>query len=205
MRHHQPAAVGLLAAGLLLAGCTSTPTPDSTTTPTASTPAQSTPAASSPNSTPNVPTTLTPEQQKAVKDATNAVMAARQIGVDLYSGARTRINDLDDVTTGDFHDETVRGVSLNLAQGWKSTPKGVQLKLVSAEPVKVNLTKDPPTVVIRACIDGSDVVAVKPGGSETRGVREVLDYTVVYTTERLNPKWAVSKATGAADPKDRAC
>jgi hypothetical protein len=206
MALHSRHALAVLLTGLVLGGCGSDPSPDATASPPAPSTSATTPSPTgSGSASPSPSSTLTQAQQKAFDDAVQVVMDYRQIVVDLYSGARTRINDLDAVTTGAFHDKEVREVSRGLTLGYASSPKGVQLKQVSAEPVKFNLKRDPPTVVVRVCIDGTDVTITDPQGKTSKGVREELDYTVVYTTYRPVPVWAVSRAQGAADPKDRAC
>jgi hypothetical protein len=204
MTYYPARAVAAVAAvGLLLAGCSSTgdPAPTSTPTPVGST---STTATASPSVSPSPsPTsTLTAEQQQAFEEAAKVALAYRQTITDLYSGARTDLNDLNEVASGDRVDRDLKNVSLSLRKGWRSEPKGGQLVLVSAEPVKVNLKKDPPTVVVRACIDATAVTDVGPDGEREQGKRVEADYTVVkYNSAR----WTVTKVTAVDDVKDRAC
>ena len=189
------AAAGVLA--LLLAGCS----PDTTEPSTSPTPTASQTAAS-----PTPTSTLTPAEQEAVGQSTDVVMAYRQTGVDLYTGARTDVNDLNDVVAaGDLLDRELKNLSQGLSQGYSSQPVGAQVVLVSAEPVSLDLDADPPTVVVRACIDATGVTDVAPDGTRTPGVREQLDYTVIATDYLPAPGWAVLKITGAKDPKDRTC
>ncbi len=54
-----------------------------------------------------------------------------------------------------FWTASCKNVSQGLSQGYSSEPAGAQLVLVSAEPVSIDLDADPPTVVVRACIDAS--------------------------------------------------
>ncbi len=196
----RPAAIaGALA--LMLTACTpnDSPSPSATLTgPGSPTPTVSTSA--SPTST------LTPAEQEAFDQATAVALAYRQTGVDLYSGARTSVNDLNDVVAaGDLLDRELRNVSQGLSQGYRSEPLGAQLVLVSAEPVRIELDSDPSTVVVRACIDAGAVTDVAPDGTRTPGVREQLDYTVVKTDYLPEPGWAVLRVTGERDPEDRAC
>jgi len=109
------------------------------------------------------------------------------------------------VATGDLLDRELKNVSQGLSQGYSSEPMGAQVTLVSAEPVSIDLDADPPTVVVRACIDAAGVTDVAPDGTRTPGVREQLEYTVVTTDYLPAPGWAVLKLTGAKDPKDRKC
>ena len=203
--HPRPALTALLAAGLLLAGCDNDePTPGASSaspTPTSST---ATPTASA-SASPTPTSTLTAAQQEAFEQATDVVMAYRQTITDLYSGVRTRINDLDNYVTGDLLEQARNNVQKGLVAGQRSEPKGGQLVLVSAEPIKVKLKADPPTVVLWACIDGTAVTDVQPDGSREPGVREGLQYTVVKTTYLPDPGWAVAEVKGAKNPEDRAC
>ncbi len=191
------AAAGALA--LLLTACS----PDSPIPSTSPTPAASqTWASASPTPT----STLTPSEQEAFEQATSVALAFRQTGVDLYTGARTDVNDLNDVVAaGDLLDRELKNVSQGLSQGYSSQPAGAQLVLVSAQPLSIDLDADPPRVVVRACIDATGVTDVAPGGKRTPGVREQLDYTVVTTDYLPAPGWAVLKVTGERDPEDRTC
>jgi hypothetical protein len=148
---------------------------------------------------------LNPAQQEAFEQASEVVMAYRQTVLDLYSGTRTRVNDLDNYVTGEKLDEARIDVSRGLAEGRRSEPTGVQLRLVVAEPVSVRLKADPPAVTLWACIDGSAVTGIEPDGSRLPGKRERLQYTVVKTTYLPEPGWAVSNVKGARNPEDRAC
>lgn len=193
----RPAAAGAFA--LLLAGCSpDSPGPSTSPTPTAS----QTSASASPSAT----STLTPAEQEAFDQATDVVVAYQQTIVDLYTGARTDINDLNDVVaSGDLLDASLRNASQALSQGYSAEPPSAQVVLVSAEPVGTNLDSDPPTVVVRACIDQSAVTIVKPDGSTSAGLRDELDYTVVKTDYLPDPGWAVESMVGDPDPQDRAC
>ena len=205
MRPHLTLIAVLTSAGLLLAGCSpgrvdpvASVTPsDASPTPTSS-PA-TTPASPSPSST------LTAAQQEALDQATDVVMAYSQTIIDLYSGARTRINDLDNYVTGDLLEVERSAVHKGLDQGNRSEPEGAQLVLASVEPVKVKLKSDPPTVVLWACIDGSAVTGVDADGTRHPGKTERLQYRVIKTTYLPAPGWAVIEVKGAKDPEDRAC
>jgi hypothetical protein len=132
-------------------------------------------------------------------------MAYRQTITDLYSGARTRINDLDNYVTGEKLERERVNVQLGLSSGRRSEPKGGQLRLVSAEPIKVKLNADPPTVLVRVCIDATPLTGIAPDGEREPGVREELDYRLVKTTYLPEPGWAVTEVTGDKDPEDRTC
>lgn len=202
-RTHRPiAAAGALM--LLLAGCTpDTTTPNSSPTPTGTSASPSTTGSGS--STPNPTSTLTAAQKRAFDEATEVVLAYRQTITDLLTRTRTRLNDLNDVATGDLVNRDLKDVSQALARGNRAEPENAQLVLVAAEPISVNLRRTPPTVVVRACIDATGVTDVAPDGQRSPGVRESLNYTVVKTTYLPDPGWAVSRLTGAPDPQDRAC
>jgi hypothetical protein len=132
-------------------------------------------------------------------------MAYRQTITDLYSGARTRINDLDKYATGDKLERERSNVSKGLAEGYSSEPSGVRLVLVSAEPVDLELDSETPTVTVRACVDASGEIRVHPDGTRVSGVREQLDYLVVKTDYLSGSGWAVAQTSGKVDPEDRQC
>ena len=199
----------LLGALLLAAAAGCGPNPEPTTpsaSPSASQSSSPAPSASPTGSASPSPTsTLTAAQQEAFEQATAVVMAYSQTITDLYSGARTRINDLDNYVTGDLLEQERMNVQQGLAKGTRTEPKGVQLELVSADPVKVSLKADPPTVDLWACIDATAGTDVAADGTRSPGARERLQYRVVKTTYLPDPGWAVAGVKGAADPKDRTC
>ena len=161
------------------------------------------PGSASPSADPT--STLTPEEQKAFEEATEVVLAYRQTITDLYSGARTDLNDLNDVATGDLLDQGLINISKGLAQGGRNEPQGVQLTLVSAELVTASLGTDPERIVVRACIDATDATVIDPTAGTKPGIRELADYTVVRTTFLPRPGWAVERVTGEPMAKDREC
>jgi hypothetical protein len=202
MRPHTTiAAAALSAAALLLTGCSPDDTPPATTSSAPSSASVSPTTSASPSPT----STLTAAQQEAFEQATDVVMGYSQTITDLYSGARTRINDLDTYATGDLLDRDRTAISLGVRKGIRSEPKGVQLVLVSAEPEKVKLKADPPTVVLWACIDATAVTDVHADGTRHPGSRTELQYTVVKTSYLPDPGWAVAGIKGAKNPEDRAC
>ena len=203
--HPRLALTALLAAGLLLAGCDNDePTPGTSSASPTPTSSNATPTASA-SASPTPTSTLTAAQQEAFEQATDVVMAYRQTITDLYTGARTRINDLDNYVTEPQLERERNAVQKGLTSGRRSEPAGGQLVLASAEPVEVKLKADPPTVVLRACIDATSLTGIAPDGTREPGIREQLEYTVVKTTYLPAPGWAVKGVTGAEDPKDRSC
>jgi hypothetical protein len=196
------ALAGLLTAAMLLAGCSSDPDQVAATSPSA-TPSTSPGGAASASASPS--STLTPEEQNAFEEATSVVLAYRQTLVDLYSGARSQLNDLNSVAAGDLLERNLTNTQQALGAGQRSEPEGVRLALVSAEPVSVDLRAAPNTVVVRACVDGTQVTSVSSDGDRTQGVREQADYTVTRTTYLPEPGWAVTRTQVAKDPTDRTC
>jgi hypothetical protein len=174
----------------------------SPTMPSPATPSPPTPTGSA-TATPD--DGLTPEERVAFEEATEVVLAYRQTIADLYSGARTDLNDLDKVATGDLLDQNLRGVQQGLAAGRRSLPVGARLALVEANPVTVDLTSNPSGIRIRACIDSSRLTDLMEDGSQRVGTRESLDYWLVKTNYLPEPGWAVAQVKGKSDPKDRAC
>ncbi len=199
------ALAGAVAASLLMAGCSSDSEPLAATSPSAS-PSTSASADASASASASPSSTLSAEEQQAVDEATKVVLAYRQTITDLYSGARTNLNDLNEVAAGDqLVDKGLAELQRNLSDGWTSEPKGAQLALVSAEPVKVDLLDNPDTVVVRACVDGSAVTGVAPDGQRTPGAREQADYTLTRTSYLPEPGWAVTRVKVAERPEDRKC
>jgi hypothetical protein len=197
------ALAGFVAAGILLAGCSSDPDPVATSSQSANPSASGSAEASE---TPSPSSTLTAEEQQAFEEATEVVLAYRQTITDLYSGARTNLNDLNRVATGDLVERDLTDVQRSLGEGWRYEPKGGQIELVSAEPVDVNLTEEPSNVVVRACVDTTDITDFNPAGKGTKGIREELDYTVIRAAYLPVPGWAVSRvSTESDDPLDRRC
>lgn len=188
------------ALALLLTACSSGD-PGPTETPSVSTSPSSTTSAS-----PAPTSTLSVADQEAFEQATDVVVAYQQTIVDLYTGARTEVNDINMVVApGDLLDTSLQNTSQGLSQGYRMEPADAQVVLVSAEPVSVELDKDPSTVVVRACIDQSAITVVSPDGTTEPGLRDELDYTVVKTDYLPDPGWAVQSMEGDPDPKDRAC
>ena len=158
-------------------------------------------------STPSPTSDLNAREQKAFEDATDAVVAFNQTWVDLYTGARTNLNDLYQVLAeGDLLDASLKKAQQDLTSGASASPKGAQISLVSSEPVSVELKADPPTVVLNACIDSTAVTTIESEGATPEpGVREQVTYTVVKTSYLPAPGWAVQKMEGPADPEKRRC
>ncbi len=134
--------------------------------------------------------TLSPAEQQAFDEATATVVAYRQTVIDLLSGARTNLNDLNDVVMGDLLDDDLRNMQKSLSEG-RTAQAGAQVELVSAEPVEIDLAADPETVRIRACFDLTGVTVTDAKGKETVGTRGQADYVLVRTTYLPDPGWAV--------------
>jgi hypothetical protein len=134
------------------------------------------------------------------------VLAYRQTITDLYSGARTDLNGLNDVATGELLDKGLMNIQQSLGEGWRYEPAGVQVRMASARPIEILLGADPDRIVLAACIDAGGVAGIAPDGERTSGVREELTYEVVRTTYLREPGWAVSRVTSDEDdPAERSC
>jgi hypothetical protein len=204
MNHHPARTVaGVLIAGLLLAGCSGDPQPGASSgSPSASAAAS---AQASGSASPSSTSTLTAEERQAFEEATKVVLAYRQTLVDLYSGARTRLNDLNAVASGDLLDRNLTKAQSDLGAGQRSEPQGVRLSLVSAEPLAISLGDNVSEVVVRACIDATAVTSVAQDGSRSPGVREMAEYTLIRTDYLPAPGWAVTRTQVAQDPGERKC
>jgi hypothetical protein len=196
------ALAGIVAAGTLLAGCSSDPD----TTGTAPSPGSSASATSEASTSASPSTTLTAEEQRAFDEATQVVLAYRQTITDLYSGARTNLNDLNRVAAGELRDQGLRNIQQSLSDGWRYEPEGAQIRLASASLVEARINDDPATVVVRACVDTTAVTGVEPGGKRIPGIQEELDYTVTRTQYLPDPGWAVTKVSTVSDEtEERSC
>ena len=112
---HTVAVTGALA--LLLTACTpDSPNPSPSPSPTTTQP--STSASPSPTST------LTPAEQEAFGQVTDVVMSYEQTITDLYSGTRTRVNDLDLYATGDLLERTLAMSRRVSRRATERSPKG---------------------------------------------------------------------------------
>jgi hypothetical protein len=155
---------------------------------------------------PSATSTLSAAEQQAFEEATAVVLAYRQTITDLYSGARTDLNDLNDVATGELLDKGLMNIQQSLGEGWSVVPSGVQVAIVSSALLRSDLESDPNRVELRACLDASDVTEIDPQGGRRPGVREQLDYTIIRTSYLPAPGWAVSEvSTDSDDIEDRRC
>ena len=203
MIHRTPRTLaGIFAAGVLLTGCSGDPAASPATSPSA---VPSTSASANAGGPPSPSSTLSAAEQQAFEEATEVVLAYRQTITDLYSGARTNLNDLNLVAAGELRDKGLTNVQQGLGEGWISEPSGAQLELVWARPISVDLTANPNIVIVSACLDASSVVDVSPDGSRDVGAREKADYEVTRTAYLPEPGWAVTGVSGAASPEDRQC
>ena len=200
----------LLVGVVLLGGCTSdepgatgTGSESASASPSAASPSMSgTPA---PTPTWSGTETLSPEQLQAFEEATQTVLAYRQTIVDLYSGARDDLNDLYFVATGDLVDQNLRNIQRGLGEGRRIEPDGAEVHLVSASPRIVSIDADPPSIVVRACIDSTKATAVAPDGTKAPGRRELSDYTLTQKTGGTASDWSVTRIQADPDEADRAC
>lgn len=152
---------------------------------------------SSPSLTPSPSSTvsLSAEEQQAVDEAAKTVLRYRQVIVDLFSGARTDLNDLNSVATGDLLASDLRNVQQGLVGGAHAT-QGV-ISVVAAEPVTVQLQKG--RIRLRACVDLTGIAFTEGDGSTVQGTRGRADYVLVQHEDR----WLVSRML--QDQGDIAC
>lgn len=188
-RTGQLAGAALLVGALALTGCSpdrgQAGVPSSDATASASTHASS--AAATPTSSPS--RSLTAEEQEAVKAATAVVLAYRQTIIDLYSGTRTNLNDLNKYATGDLLDADLRNVQHGLRDGAGAESAG-PVRMSETEVVSVNLAND--QVRIRTCVDLSSVEFTEPNGSRSRGTTGRADY-VLSRTGNPGSSWRVAR------------
>lgn len=139
----------------------------------------------------------------AYEGASEAVVAYVQTVADLYTGARTSLDDLAIVAVAPELDIAHRSIAQARALGYRSEPVGAQVRLVSADPYGIELDATPASVLLKACIDTSEVITVAPTGTRRSGVRQKLEYRVVRA-ESGPASWVVSEVKNER-PQDRAC
>lgn len=194
-----PVAAGLTL--VVLGGCSGGqgPDPDSSgSSPTVT----ASPTQSTGSPAPSPTWSLTEAEQKAFEEASAAVLAYRQTGIDLFSGARTNLNDMDMVATGDRLNRDLADLQQSLLAGWKAEP-GATVVLTWAQPLEANLTDNPPSVLVRACIDLRGIEFTQPDGTKSMGTQGQSDYLMVKTSREAPHQWAVSKVT--AEESDKPC
>ena len=162
-------------------------------------------APSSPSASPSPTSTLSPEEQEAFKQASQTALAFTQTIMDLYTGARTDVNDMYLVATGDFRERVMGNIARGLADGTRTIPAGFQVRLASAEPLKVQLDRKQPRVVVRACVDWIGSTDIKADGTKDPGGRGERDFWVIKVDHLPEPGWAVSRMMVQEDPADREC
>ena len=175
------ALAGLLAAGMLLAGCSSDPDPVAGTSPSAR-PSTSAEGEASASASPS--STLTPEEQQALDEATEAVLAVRQTFYDdLSATPAPNLNDMNNVAAGpQLLDWTQEPPAEPLRRAKRQAGQGGTCTRDSAEPVKLDLDGDPPTVVVvRACVDATAVKRGPEWGKTWTVGGSSSDYRVVKT------------------------
>jgi hypothetical protein len=133
---------------------------------------------------------LTDEEAQAFREATEVVVAYRQTVVDLLSGARTDLNDLNLVVTGSLLQDDLKNMQAGLTAGRKAEP-GARVVLVSAQPVQIELEEED-RARVRACIDLTGITFTQPDGSTNQGSRGQADYVLVRTDYLPSPGWAVN-------------
>lgn len=194
-----PVAAGLTLA--VLGGCSGGqgPDPDSSgSSPTVT----ASPTQSTGSPAPSPTWSLTAAEQKAFEEASAAVLAYRQTGIDLFSGARTNLNDMDMVATGDLLNRDLSSLQKSLLAGWKAEP-GATVVLTWAQPLAASISASPPSVRVRVCIDLRGIQFTLPDGSHQQGTQGQADYTVVKTRRTAPHEWAVSAVT--ADESSKPC
>jgi hypothetical protein len=133
---------------------------------------------------------LTDAEAQAFREATEVVVAYRQTVVDLLSGARTDLNDLNLVVTGSLLQDDLKNMQAGLTAGRKAEP-GARVVLVSAQPVQIELEEED-RARVRACIDLTGITFTQPDGSTNQGSRGQADYVLVRTDYLPSPGWAVN-------------
>lgn len=142
-------------------------------------------------------------QWQAYDGATEAVVAYVQTVADLYTGKRTSLDDLAVVAVAPELDVAQRSIAQARALGYYSEPLGALVALVSADPYSIELGASPASVLLKACIDTTDVITVTPTGTRRSGVRQRLEYLVLQA-DSGPAGWVVSEVKNER-PQDRAC
>jgi hypothetical protein len=188
-----------------LAACGTGASEGSGATATAGEAASPSDAPGSASATPTPSATLSAKEQEAFEQATQAALAFSQTITDLYSGTRSDVNDMYFVATSEIRERVMNNIARGLSEGTRTVPQGVEVTLIAAKPVKVQLERKQPRVIVRACIDATKATDIEADGTERPGVREELDYWVVKVDHLPEPGWAVTRLMGQPDQADRAC
>ncbi len=170
------------AAALLTTGCSGTPGSDQT--PTASTSANQSP-------TPSPASTLTAAEERAVLEARKAVPAYEQMFYDILADPEPNLNDMNQVAAQPQLAGDLKNLQRLIGEGGFTIDSTGPVTVVSSELVSVALDDDPPTVVVRACVDKSAASGTQDGQSFT-GVRQEAQYEIVKTSYLPAPGWAVA-------------
>jgi hypothetical protein len=180
-------ALTLTGVGLLLAACTNSSTP--TTSP--SSPVASSPTASQ-SASPTPSSTLSAAKQQAVDEATAVILAREQMFYDLLADPEPYLNDLNNVVADPQLDIDLMNIQQIVALGKTAVESTGPVTIASAEPIKVDLKGDPPTVTLLVCVDKTAASGTDDGKKWT-GPRQEAQYRVVKTTYLPDPGWAIAQ------------
>jgi hypothetical protein len=191
--NHSPtrALAGILAASVLLAGCSSQSDPGSAMSPSAGPSAgpssdASVEASASPTST------LSAQEQQAVDEAAEAVLAYAQAFYDIFSDPTPNLNDMNNVAAQPQLALDLKSLQTILSTGETSLDKSGPVLLTSFEPLILDAWGKPPTVILLACVDRSANSGTE-SGKPWIGRRQQAQYRVVKTAYLPAPGWAVAE------------
>lgn len=194
MTPHPRTLATVVVVGLLLTGCTSGPDPASSGTPTApmSIPAST---SASPSAAASSSSTLSAAEQIAVDEATAVVLARAQMFFDVGADPERYLNDINNVSADpqlELDLVSLREAARLVVEGTTVVESTGPVTIASVDPIKVDLTGDPPTVTLEVCVDMSATRSTYQGKPVEPG-RELARYQVVRTTYLPDPGWAVSE------------
>ena len=152
---------------------------------------------------------LSAQEQVALDQAVEVVMGYRQTITDLYSGAATRVADLDKYLSGDKLIREKRNVEVGIRDGRRATPMGVKLREAGSSLIDFRSKANRTSVTVGICTDATDVISIRSNGSSARGVREFLNYSLVISNSEnsssARPIWLITSTTGSPIAEEREC
>lgn len=141
------------------------------------------PAASSDTPTTEPSHVAKSQREIEIEAATASVVAYRQRLAEIYSEKHPPVAaDITRWVTAARAERDAASVRNSMEEGYRNEP-GAVVTLVHGKAVEVDLKNAPNTLVLRLCIDLTDVTTIEPGGESKHGIRQMLDYSMVRVGE----------------------
>jgi hypothetical protein len=112
---------------------------------------------------------------------------------DILADPEPTLNDMNEVATQPQLALDLKNLQGIVAEGGFTITSTGPIEAVSADLVRVDMTGDPETVILVACVDKSKATGTNPDGSAFTGVRQQAQYRIERTTYLPAPGWAVAE------------